>query len=600
MTGTSKILTLISLVHLLLIGCDDQPPPTPDGDMVDAATDGDADVDIDADGDADADVLPDNIAPVAVFESSPPAGAAPLEVTFDAGASHDEDGVIVIHAWDFGDGSEAGDGQVATHRFEAAGCFEVVLTVIDDRGGFDTARATVVVTQGVPEGEPAVSVEGLPLPMAVLPRDLTTNAGAFIVSGTVSSPGYQAVVVAVTREGETISTFRRPLCSRAAADPFEVTAAITAELASSTVEVRLVSEADEVVVASVDDVVAGDVYLVQGQSNAVATMFSGDANTNQGPFLRSFGTRAENPTTSAADNGWHLAEGNNAEGVGAVGQWSLRLGRSLIEGQGIPIAIINGARGGQPITYFQRNDANTTDPATNYGRLLARLRAAGLTRGIRAALYYQGESDGANAEPHHDGMVELIADWREDYPSLERIYVTQVRMGCGGPTPQLRDGQRRLADELEMVSVMSTTGLDGHDGCHFAYENGYELLGQRYAALISRDLYEGEDLPDIDSPNPERVVWSGDGATEVTIHLRDTDSTMSWDEGSGLNFVVEGAPALVLSGRAEGADLVLTLSGDASTATGLTYQGHSGPGPWIRNATGIGLLAFYNLPIEAP
>ena len=25
---------------------------------------------------------------------------------------------------------------------------------------------------------------------------------------------------------------------------------------------------------------------------------------------------------------------------------------------------------------------------------------------------------------------------------------------------------------------MSTTGLDGHDGCHFAYENGYRNLGE--------------------------------------------------------------------------------------------------------------------------
>ncbi|WP_185448794.1 hypothetical protein [Kribbella qitaiheensis] len=43
-----------------------------------------------------------------------------------------------------------------------------------------------------------------------------------------------------------------------------------------------------------------------------------------------------------------------------------------------------------------------------------------------------------------------------------------------------------------------------------------------------------------------------------------------------------------------GGKLVLTLSGPG--ATGLTYQGHLGAGPWITNATGTGLLAF-TLPV---
>jgi hypothetical protein len=45
-----------------------------------------------------------------------------------------------------------------------------------------------------------------------------------------------------------------------------------------------------------------------------------------------------------------------------------------------------------------------------------------------------------------------------------------------------------------------------------------------------------------------------------------------------------------------GGKLVLTLSGPASGATGLTYQGHLGAGPWITNAIGTGLLAF-TLPL---
>jgi len=283
-----------------------------------------------------------------------------------------------------------------------------------------------------------------------------------------------------------------------------------------------------------------------------------------------------------------------------VGQWSLRLGRLLIEAHGVPVGIINGARGGRPITYFVRNEEDRADVSTNYGRLLFRAREAGVTHGARALIFYQGESDGANADGHRDGLATLIGNWQEDFPSLERIYITQVRNGCGGPTPQLRDAQRRLADDFEIVSVMSTTGLDGHDGCHFAYENGYESLAQRYLTLLSRDLYDGEELPDIDAPNPDMITWSSDDGTELTISLRDATSTITWDPGAERNFVIEGAPVAVLEGRADGSEIVLILSGDGRAATGLTYQGHAGPGAWARNANGVGLLAFHNLPVTAP
>ena len=47
--------------------------------------------------------------------------------------------------------------------------------------------------------------------------------------------------------------------------------------------------------------------------------------------------------------------------------------------------------------------------------------------------------------------------------------------------------------------------------------------------------------------------------------------------------------------------MVFSLTGDASSATGMTYKGHNGdfydfdgPEPWITNSNGIGLLSFYN------
>ncbi len=549
-------------------------------------------------GAAGAGGAPQNAPPTASFVATPEAGPAELEVDFDASDSSDADGTIVDYAWDFGDGSTAA-GVTASHGFATVGCYAVALTVTDDDGDTDTAEQTIVVTEGTPSGEPVVTFTDLPAPMALVPRDLDTDLGAVRVRGTVSSPGYHAVVVEVSQSGTVVDVVQAPLCSTAEDDPFDVYASIPAELENHDVSVYLASGDDLTLVAEVAEVVAGDVYLVQGQSNAVAAQYSGDANVNQGPFLRSFGTRNEDGGATAADLNWYQAEGNLTQGSGAVGQWSLRMGRMLVDEHEVPVAILNGARGGRPISYFQRNDNDTEDLTTNYGRLLMRARAADVDGAVRAILYYQGESDGSNATGHHDGWIALHEDWMEDFPAVEQIYVTQVRTGCGSPSPALREVQRSFADELDNVSVMSTTGLDGHDACHFAYANGYEQLGERYAALLGRDLYGAPALPDIEAPNIESIAFSNAEDTEITIELRDADATMSWDAGSQLYFAVEGAVALVLSGEANGATLVLSLSASATGATGLTYLGHTGSGPWITNATDVGLLAFHNLPIEA-
>ncbi len=550
-----------------------------------------------ADAAADPDVAV-NQAPVAAFAASPAAGPAPLAVTFDASASSDVDGTIVTYAWDFGDGGSA-EGGLVEHGFATAGCYLVELTVTDDDGATDATDLVIVATDGRPSADsPLVAFAELPTSMQVVPRDVATNEGTIAMSGTVGSRGYDAVVVKVLREGALAQTARAALCSLAQPDPFALELRIPAELASYAFEIYLAAGSSETLVEEVDDVVAGDVIIIQGQSNAVANQYSGVANGNQGAFLRSFGTESEDPAASAADSDWHLADGDNAYAAGSVGQWGLRMGRLLIDANEVPVAILNGARGGMPIAYFQRNDVDPTDSSTNYGRLLSRARRSGVDAGVRAILFYQGESDGANATGHRDGFVALYQDWLEDYPSVERSYVTQVRAGCGDPSLALRDAQRLLADDFTNISVMSTTGLDGHDGCHFAYENGYRNLGERYAALLLRDLYGGADVADIESPNPARAFFSAADGSEITLVMRNDADALVWDDGAEQHFLLAASSASILSGQVVGSTVVLTLSGDGRDSSGLSYVGHSGAGPWVTNANQIGLLAFDALPID--
>lgn len=90
-------------------------------------------------------ILPPNGTPQPSFFASPASAAENEEVFFDASASRD-DGQIVSHAWNFGDGS-TGSGRQPSHSYEVARTYQVTLTVTDDRGlSASTAPTPYVVT----------------------------------------------------------------------------------------------------------------------------------------------------------------------------------------------------------------------------------------------------------------------------------------------------------------------------------------------------------------------------------------------------------------------------------------------------------------------
>jgi len=96
------------------------------------------------------------VPPRAALTATPDYGQAPIEVSFDATASSDEDGEIVEYDWDFGDG-EGAAGAVVTHTYTSSGIYTAVLTVVDDSGEQHSAEARVVVTPAAPDVTPPAS-----------------------------------------------------------------------------------------------------------------------------------------------------------------------------------------------------------------------------------------------------------------------------------------------------------------------------------------------------------------------------------------------------------------------------------------------------------
>lgn len=414
------------------------------------------------------------------------------------------------------------------------------------------------------------------------PRD-SAGGAAVPVTGQATDPRVRTVRLEVSSGGRTW-TYSQAV-NRSGG--FGFAPRITAGLREYRFRVRAIGQGVDRIAADWTGLVSGDVYVVQGQSNAQANMYVGSANGEQSPYLRGFGSPTPDRTISEADRGWHYAHGDVSYQSGSAGQWALRMGRRLVDTYRVPVALLNGAHGGQPIAFFQRNDAAPDDGATNYGRLRQRLVAAGALGKVRGVLWYQGESDNDNAAVHVSGFGALLDDWRRELGAT-KYYVHQVRTSpCGNSTTiALRDAQRRLGDSHGVV-LLSTTALKGHDGCHYAYEGGYRNLGDHAFAAVARDLYGGP-AAGVSAPNPASAELSGD---RITVRMR-TNDPLTVEPGAEADFRVAGAEVTVTGVRYDAGALVLTLSGPATGAIGVSYLGHLRSGPVITNATGSGLLAF--------
>ncbi len=452
----------------------------------------------------------------------------------------------------------------------------------------------VFVSQTVANAANAVTVSSFPQSRQLYPRDVATNTVEVPIAGTVG--GASGVRLEVWRAGALDAVLIDDDGGTFAFSP-----TISAELANYDFILYEIVDNSTTEIARAEDVVAGDVFLIQGQSNAVAAAYEGFANpTEQNPFVRSYGSATIVGEFVDDYDEWYIADGDGANGLGTIGQWALRTANLLVQEQQIPVAMLNGGLGGEAIGYFQRNDNNHDDLDTNYGRLLYRVQQAGVQNAIRGILWYQGESDLGDYETHLAGFDALYNDWQENYGSVEQLYVFQLADACFNDTLTLRDRQRLLPQTYPDISVISTSAVDAHrSDCHYEWENGYQTLGERAYRLLARDFYNGP-TQEVAAPDLERAYFSNAERSQVTLKLRDVGNETLIVEPSALYRFSVSADlfTFVTSITASQTDkITLQLSRTVTETATLRYFGDSWQEPTntnddITNGTGHGMLAF--------
>lgn len=373
---------------------------------------------------------------------------------------------------------------------------------------------------------------------------------------------------------------------------------------------------DEKIIHQANDLLCGDAYIIQGQSNALATDTREQSLAKPHKWVRSYGypTDPQQPTGNLWCNPVWKFEGGKAHAESkskhkaVLGWWGMELGKRLVQRHRVPICVFNGAVGGTRIDQHQRNEADSTDPATIYGRLLWRLREARLTHGIRAVLWHQGESDQGAAGP--DGgygwetyqryFVNMSAGWKRDYPNIRHYYVFQIwpnacSMG-GGNGDMLREKLRTLPSLYSNMEVLSTLGIKPGGGCHYPLE-GWSKFVDLVHPLMARDLYAQDPVHFITPPNLRRAYYADKTNDSIVLEF---DQPVNWNDTLASQFFLDDEKDKVVSGSAAGSVIKLKLK-EPSAAISITYlkEMRWSQETLLYGANGMAALTFCNVPIGA-
>jgi len=461
-----------------------------------------------------------------------------------------------------------------------------------------------------------VAFRQLPRDMQLYARD-DNNMAEVPVSGRVEEAGYDHMSV-VTFRNNTRTGYNKSVLNYAGNSfaSFDIKPKIKAEMADYSVEIYACRTNDSLLIARKNEIVAGDFFVINGQSNASAIHF-GDWGSK---YCRTVGRIPDdNPGMTPGDTLWIQSSWSWPY----VGAWGLQLQRKILENNGIPTCVINGSSPGSKIAWHtERNAANPTSPSL-YGNLLARIKVANPSK-IRDFFWYQGEQEVLeDIRDYPEQYDKLFKFWQMDYPMVDKFIVLQITV-LFNPfyvAGTIRDFQRRTKYLYPRSDHFSTMGLPYFDGIHYDIK-GYNELGKRLYNFIGPDLYKSAPIDNAATPDIKKAFYTTDKKDAITL-IFDEGQKLVWPkdtliEDVNYNFFAkslrevfyfdgdesESKAPVVKEGTATENRVNLTLFG-SSSAKKLNYlPAYKGEkiriyyGPYLTNVKGLGAFSFQNVDIN--
>lgn len=399
--------------------------------------------------------------------------------------------------------------------------------------------------------------------------------------------------------------------------------------------------------------VAGDFFIIDGQSNAECPSRESTKQHDSlyySPFTRAIGSSFAVATALSPDLTYPLQSINRdcdfrrpssnpyIEGdFGFSGIWPIELQYELVKASSIPNCVVNGSQGGTLIRQHLASHTpsladslvHSTGPyykpqAFLYDRIYKKLLANDAVKGVKGIFWYQGESDGNAALDsslsYEQKFKKLYTSWKADYPSLKKIMVMQLNLGCGGDYHNvIREIQRTFPQHYPDVAVMSSVGSPytdrDPDACHYRIE-GYSRIAKKFVPLAKKYIYDIPlDEKNILPANIQRAYYSDINqiCVEFDKNIIVQDSCIYNKPLAGVAYIKDyffktlSKAIRVNSISSEANKIFLNLDFSETKITKLSYLPaifsnipSLYAGPWIFTQVNpeLGAFAFTEFPVE--
>ena len=505
-------------------------------------------------------------------------------------------------------GTPSVPGILTLTRAQGSGPLSVTL-VLNNGGALVTASKTIIVQEPASDAwlqrtpgatEKAVSNQ-------FYARDPNTNLGTIFYNGTGAGPTPVYLKVFATPDAGTEAQYGPTLRQTPVAGAYGFSVPIAAGKVIYRLELGTTTGATDTLSATATNLVCGDAYIIDGQSNALATDNLAPDNYTTDPWIRTYGL----------SGGWGYAISKGSEMQ--LGLWGWYLAKSITATYNMPVCFIQGAVGGTRIDQHQPNPAGHSQAGSLYSiyaSIYNRVIGGNLGYGIRGVFWHQGENNSGAAAPTGDWdyksyqqyFVDMSAAWKQDFPNIQRYIIYQVMpkpCSMGPKGDQLRDVQRTLPSLFSNMNVVCTLATPGYEGCHFN-PAGYQNFANLTAPLVGQDFYGIVPGMAVTAPILRRAYYTTAARTEIGLVF---DQEMSWSSFSLPNYYLDKVGSKVASGNVDSVNkklvkLQLSAAGTATSSLDYLEDSHWNYGEAVSSllygANAIPALTFADVTIAPP
>jgi len=154
-------------------------------------------------------------------------------------------------------------------------------------------------------------------------NNAVSTMGDFIwVSPTNLDSNYSEVYVELYKNNSLLETYNQELSFSSDQASFEINIEINSELSKYSVKTYAINNAEAAMIKEAEDIVCGDVFIVQGQSNAEAPSYNGSSSGYDSDFIRVYANGNSSSSSVINNNQWYYGQGDGNSGTnGNTGQW---------------------------------------------------------------------------------------------------------------------------------------------------------------------------------------------------------------------------------------------------------------------------------------